>query len=288
MENKILVILGMPRSGTSLVTQWLYRCGLHTGDELVGPTNGNEEGHFEDRDFFEWHRTALREQQLPGSGFIQHPFKSLSQSQMSKLKNLIDHKNALRLQWAWKDPYTCLFLDFYRQIVPQAKYLIIWRSYKTVVSSLINRTFNLKAYEYGDKKRLSKFIWNKTTGRKLKKKLCREHCEEFLKLWVLYNESILDHIRQLSPGSYLVTGHASLPAVDRHIFGYISDEWGFNLKYYDIRKIYKERLLGKVLNIDKYIQNKSLLTTARQLQEKLSAVSNYNWTGKSIAAYQMF
>jgi len=43
---KFLVILGMHRSGTSLITQWLKNCGLSVGDSLHGADVGNAEGHF--------------------------------------------------------------------------------------------------------------------------------------------------------------------------------------------------------------------------------------------------
>ena len=46
--NKVLVILGMHRSGTSLVANWLHDCGLHVGDRLLEGTFANEKGYFED------------------------------------------------------------------------------------------------------------------------------------------------------------------------------------------------------------------------------------------------
>ncbi|HJT73097.1 MAG TPA: hypothetical protein VJ720_03740, partial [Chitinophaga sp.] len=61
MNNKVLVITGMHRSGTSLITQWLYRCGLHVGDNFMGAGIGNEDGHFEDLDFYNWHRNILND-----------------------------------------------------------------------------------------------------------------------------------------------------------------------------------------------------------------------------------
>ena len=36
MANDILVIAGMHRSGTSLITHWLHDCGLQVGERLVG------------------------------------------------------------------------------------------------------------------------------------------------------------------------------------------------------------------------------------------------------------
>ena len=51
MNNKVLIVAGMHRSGTSVIAQWLQRCGLCLGENLLGPAIGNNEGHFEDTDF---------------------------------------------------------------------------------------------------------------------------------------------------------------------------------------------------------------------------------------------
>ena len=60
----------MHRSGTSLITQWLYRCGLFVGERLFPPGPGNLDGHFEDMDFLELHVKFLSKRKFPTSGFI--------------------------------------------------------------------------------------------------------------------------------------------------------------------------------------------------------------------------
>jgi hypothetical protein len=50
--SKVLCIAGMHRSGTSLVTSWLQRCGLQIDDgQLLAANTGNPTGHFEDIEF---------------------------------------------------------------------------------------------------------------------------------------------------------------------------------------------------------------------------------------------
>ena len=58
MASKILIIVGMHRSGTSLITQWLYRCGLSIGNKLAPADIGNVEGYFEDSDFLKLHEIS--------------------------------------------------------------------------------------------------------------------------------------------------------------------------------------------------------------------------------------
>jgi hypothetical protein len=41
--------------------------------------------------------------------------------------------------WGWKDPRTCLFLDFWKARVPQAQYLCVYRNPLDVILSLARR-----------------------------------------------------------------------------------------------------------------------------------------------------
>ena len=67
-DNKVLIVLGMHRSGTSLVAQWMQRCGINMGDELMGPKNDNIKGFYEDMDFFNLHKDILLDNELDESG----------------------------------------------------------------------------------------------------------------------------------------------------------------------------------------------------------------------------
>jgi hypothetical protein len=52
MKNKkTIIILGMHRSGTSMVAGLLAKMGINMGDDLLGRSPSNPFGHFEDWDF---------------------------------------------------------------------------------------------------------------------------------------------------------------------------------------------------------------------------------------------
>ena len=55
MYNKVVIILGMHRSGTSVTANWLNLCGLNLGDELYGASKFNKNGYYEDIEFLELH-----------------------------------------------------------------------------------------------------------------------------------------------------------------------------------------------------------------------------------------
>ena len=273
MDNRVLVLTGMHRSGTSLLTHWLHTCGLHVGDDLLEASIGNEDGHFEDKDFFNWHRTALTTQQQPDDGFIHHALTAVPEQQLQELKMLLDRKQSLHTQWGWKDPRTCLFLDVYRELLPEARYLVIWRNYQVVVSSLITRMYNLEEAAQERKGLLSRWIWNNIKGKRYKTQLCQQYSQEFLQIWITYNRAILAHVRQLPEDTYFIVAHAALPARDQVVFEYVCNNWGFQLEYHNFRQIYKEKLISPLLEIAPYVADHSLLTEAEQLQEQLTMMS---------------
>ncbi len=69
VKAPILIIIGMHRSGTSLTASLLQSAGLHIGRNLMGPSEGNVKGHFENLDFFEFHRQVLRSQGINENGW---------------------------------------------------------------------------------------------------------------------------------------------------------------------------------------------------------------------------
>ncbi|MVT12423.1 sulfotransferase family protein [Chitinophaga tropicalis] len=269
INNKVLVITGMHRSGTSLITQWLYRCGLHVGNNFMGAGIGNEDGHFEDLDFYNWHRNILNDNELPDDGLIHRSVTSLSDGQKHELRNLLKDKTKAQSQWGWKDPRTCLFLDFYREMLPDARYLVILRDYRSVVSSLISRLYNKSAHKYKQKKGLPYFVWKYFKQRYRKEHLLKKYSEHYLKVWINYNESILQHLQQLPAATYLVVDHTTLSASSPSVFKHLAAEWDFDLEYYQFDKVYKEKLISNVLDIEKYIRDKAIISHAQDVQQQL-------------------
>ena len=146
--NKVLIILGMHRSGTSLVANWLHNCGLHLGDKLFEESLYNKKGYFEDSDFIEVHEEIFRLNNISSGGFMPPLDITLDAECKNKMKMLVDNKNYMREQWGWKEPRTCLFIDYYKKLIPSAKYLIVYRDYFFVVDSLIRRELKSKQLRY--------------------------------------------------------------------------------------------------------------------------------------------
>ena len=262
-----MILAGMHRSGTSVTSQWLQRCNLHIGDELLGPAAGNIEGHFEDAAFVRAHEEILKSAGLPESGLTDIILTDFPEEEVQHISEIISHHNADHKQWGWKDPRTCLFLPMYRELLPSANYLVIFRDFNSAVSSLIHRMY-LWQEEHYKQNWIKRLQWRRNKY-KIHNKLYTEYSEQYLKIWITYNRNILKHIQQLSPDSFLVTNYKDLRKNNRTIFSHLKEKWGYNLTYVDYNKVFKETLMTPPEPIENYIKDSSLIKEARRIEDKL-------------------
>jgi peptidoglycan hydrolase CwlO-like protein len=134
----ILVIISMHRSGSSLTASLLQSAGLHIGRKLLGADSVNIKGHFENIDFYEFHRAVLRSQAIIEDGWTLQGKIKVEDSFVEQAKEIVA-KNSMSRVWGWKEPRTTLFLDFWSDLLPEAKFLLIYRSPWEVVDSLYRR-----------------------------------------------------------------------------------------------------------------------------------------------------
>lgn len=138
IKQSIFVVTGMHRSGTSFSASLLQSAGLDIGESLIGPRKDNVKGFFESRDFVEFHEMVLRSQNLNHIGWTLQEKINIEDEYVEKAKELISNNSRSPL-WGWKDPRTTLFLDFWENLLPDANFLLIYRSPWEVVDSLYRR-----------------------------------------------------------------------------------------------------------------------------------------------------
>lgn len=163
----VLIVAGMHRSGTSLSASLLADAGLHIGDQLVGPDEGNIRGHFEDVDFCRLHQRILGSNGLSQEGYTCRDTIEVPAKARAEAMALIDRRRSAQQPWGWKDPRTTLFLELWRELVPESRFLFIFRPPWEVVDSLFRR---------GD----DPFVLNPRFA---------------LEVWVAYNRRIRDFVR---------------------------------------------------------------------------------------------
>lgn len=275
MQNKTLIIAGMHRSGTSLTTQWLYRCGLNVGENLLGAGIGNDDGHYEDIDFYEAQKQILRNKNIEDSGFTETPVPGLLPEERESLQDIISKKNSSFKEWGWKDPRTCLFLRDYEELLPEAYYLVVFRDWKSTVSSLISRTYKV-IYPSDDIiiKGLFKKYRKRLEVQKRIDELCKERATNFLKIWILYNKEILKSMSRLSKENYTVVNFGALLQSDKDVFEKLTEHWNFELDYVSFKEIYKPKLISKEINTSRFI-DRALIAEAEKIENILQKKTTF-------------
>ena len=100
-------IVGMHRSGTSMVTGLLGMCGLYLGDNLKRPMRENPKGFFEDNEFVNINKEILR--QSGGRWDVPPAEIKVDGALRGRMKAFVDKWPRDRAV-GFKDPRTCLTL----------------------------------------------------------------------------------------------------------------------------------------------------------------------------------
>lgn len=134
------IILGMHRSGTSLVASMLQAMGIHMGDELLGPSLANPGGHFEDVDFYHANRAMI---DAAGGAWDVPPKRETLDAVGRQFEQdrqaLVDRKNRAHAFWGWKDPRTTLTAHLWHPHLTAPRYIVVRRDRADVIASLENR-----------------------------------------------------------------------------------------------------------------------------------------------------
>ena len=135
----VLVITGMHRSGTSVITAAFASAGLDVGSRLMPAARGNPRGHFEDLDFVSVHERMLRAGGFGPEGFTAADTIPVPSALAAEARTLVLRRRTRGGLWGWKDPRTTLFLDWWAEAVPDARFVFLFRSPAEAIDSLFRR-----------------------------------------------------------------------------------------------------------------------------------------------------
>lgn len=146
-DSVAVVVLGMHRSGTSLVTEMLSRFGYHAGDGLLPGNEFNPRGYWELRRVAEIHneffrrlgRTWADPRPLPPTVFGS-PHATWAQNQ---LRLVVEDEFGGATRWVVKDPRLCLLMPLWTPLLDESAgrihVLHVVRNPVSVASSLERR-----------------------------------------------------------------------------------------------------------------------------------------------------
>lgn len=265
--NRVLVITGMHRSGTSLIGNWLTKAGLDLGENLIGATQSNIYGHFEDIEIVEFHEELLR---FNGTNLYQgigDPLK-FSASHIENALRIIEYRNKNEV-WGWKQPRAALFLDLWIKLLPENSfYLCPFRHYEEVLNSLYKREYNkidLKNSPKVASKKKEEFKSNK-----------REILNSYLSMWIRHNEEILRLRNMVKMDSVLYVSVDSIIKLNKQILGFMIEIWGFtNLRMVDLHSVYNSSQLSRQtepIELDSELQRKADTVLFNLEEEEMNVI----------------
>ncbi|MGB9592011.1 MAG: sulfotransferase family protein, partial [Candidatus Kryptoniota bacterium] len=141
-----VIIAGMHRSGTSMVTHILKQAGLYLGrdEDILGASADNEKGHWENTLFLSLNDKILAKL---GGGWDFPPSLADGWENWTVLDSFKEEANNLIAQfynypyWGWKDPRNSILIPFWKSLLPNAKIIICIRNPIEVAKSLHKRNY---------------------------------------------------------------------------------------------------------------------------------------------------
>ncbi len=143
-RNRVIVVLGMHRSGTSVVARALNSVGVYLGDHLLSPAMDNPSGYWEDTQITAANDRLLREHgflwEMPGFDCAAVMERDVTMS----IRDEIERDLALRFGasplWGFKDPRVCILLpiwhEIFRRLDVDDNYVLVVRNPRSVAESL--------------------------------------------------------------------------------------------------------------------------------------------------------
>lgn len=146
----LYIVLGLHRSGSSLVANILRCLNVKMGDRFPRANRHNPRGYWEDTDFIRMNARLLRR---AGGKWSQPPphaeILAAGEFYAGQIKTLLEGKmeGSLRVKgqrWGWKDPRTCLTIAVYHKILTEQlgitpHYVVAQRSRGAMIDSLVRR-----------------------------------------------------------------------------------------------------------------------------------------------------
>lgn len=210
-----LIIAGMHRSGTSMLTSILGELGLFIGQKR----DENDEATF----FLNLNNWLLR--QAGAAWDYPEPFEAflsdadLVAARAAQLRHMLTMPRAveylgitrylktgdiarLDVPWGWKDPRNTFTLPVWRKVFPGARLLVIHRHGADVASSLAVRAQRVKKQLVANPVHMSRWNWRLPVSNNSFNR-CLD-LEESLKLWESYTATANRHALELGPNALVL------------------------------------------------------------------------------------
>ena len=231
LNKPTLVCTGFHRSATSATANYLFDAGLNLGDNLMAGNISNAKGHFED-----WEAVKLHDSLLINSGTNwQFHDECNIEGDLQKIEEYVQERNNQSMQWGFKDPRACLFLDDWVEVLKNnGRYLLIIRHWSSCIESLLHRHSRALAHQLP------------TLGNNDVNLQFWLQPELAAKMWLSYSQRILAFAKTHPDKVLLVTQRALFEGAP--ILSTLNNQYGFNLDV-ETKSPFEPELLRDQANI---------------------------------------
>ena len=140
MKKQAIVVLGMHRSGTSLLAKALEIFEYDFSENLMQPNQDNPSGFWEDVDIVELNESLLSSNQVSWDIPIDPRSYDFSNDFKDRARRVLDSKFSERSRLIIKDPRISILLKFWSEQLAEldvhVKYVVSYRNPLSVASSL--------------------------------------------------------------------------------------------------------------------------------------------------------
>ncbi len=262
MDNKVLFVAGMHRSGTSLTAQWLFRNGVNLGESLLSGYSDNPYGHFEDIELLSFFTKELELNKINQHGLMIKKSDKFCIRRYDEFLNLINKRSRNEIIWGWKEPRSTLFLNEFSNIINNLHVLAVYRHPYLVIESLYKRLRKNKWYY--TRNPLKKFLWFIDID--LNK---RKWIKIFENTYCVYNEAIIDFYEK-NPNKIYLFDIDNLLIEEANLSKWLSRNLGITIKT-NISSVLDKSILNH-----KIAKNECNLNKALKVYHKLNKLASIN------------
>ena len=145
LASTAIVVLGMHRSGTSLIASLLHNAlGVKMGERFWGNDPYHKHPNLEDLDFVQLNAQLLRSAGGQGNIAWREPptraaILALGESVViqERIRSLVERKQ--HGLWGFKDPRSCLTAPLYHEHLVSPHYIVVVRRHEDIIKSLKKR-----------------------------------------------------------------------------------------------------------------------------------------------------
>lgn len=196
MKNPIVCILGMHKSGTTLISQIMHYSGISMGsfDANIGYDEGNQYERLESQDL---NREFLDCGETLSIKVINTPEQRDFDKNVALATDLISQIDSNETSmWGFKDPRTCLTFPIWKKAIEQNPYFVI-AVFRSPVANWHHYQKNVPKY------RLLKRLLRGITS---------------LRAWYVYNELMAKSLEELDKGKFAILSYEN----------FLDDDKGFD------------------------------------------------------------